>query len=329
MKNSTSPLVIVITGPTASGKTDLAMRLSDTLPVELINMDSAQVYRNMNIGTAKITKEERQKYPHHLMDIISPEDSYSVAQFVRDVNELIPQIIQRGNIPVLVGGTPLYYKALLDGLADLPSANEELRAELNTVIATQGHQVLKDELAKIDPQLASQIQGNDSQRLVRFVEIARLTGKAPSMLFALQNEKKSIQKYNFFHICFFPEDRQWLHNRIEKRFQIMLENGFIDEVIALREKYTLSLDNPSMRCAGYRQVWEYLEGKYDNLPKKKNGKPTNTALEELRDRGVFSTRQLAKRQLTWLRKLPADITIVNPEEIDFSYIQEKLKVLIN
>lgn len=312
------PLIIAVTGPTAAGKTDLAMRLTEHFPIELINMDSAQVYRDMDIGTAKISEQEQRQYPHHLMDIVSPEDSYSAAQFVDDVHQLTPEIYARGKIPLVVGGTILYYKALTEGLADLPDADDALRQELRAVIAEQGHQPLHDELAAIDPTLAAQIQGKDTQRLVRFVEIARLTGKAPSALFAKQQAQPS--PYRFFHIAFFPTDRAWLHQRIEQRFDIMMSMGLVDEVKKLQKKYQLDPTLPSMRCAGYRQVWDYLAGAYDDLPPRKNNKPNNTPLEEMRDRGVFATRQLAKRQLTWLRKIPADITITDPENYDMASI---------
>lgn len=305
------PLILAVTGPTAAGKTDLAMQLSRHLPIELINMDSAQIYRDMDIGTAKISEQEQRDYPHHLMNILSPEESYSAAQFVEDVNELVPLINARGRVPLLVGGTILYYKALIDGLADLPPADYALREELRNIVAEQGHQVLRDELARTDPELAAQVQGKDTQRLVRFVEIARLTGRAPSELFAEQKNTAKKPPFRFFHIAFFPTDRAWLHARIERRFDAMLAEGLVDEVKYLRQNYALRPDMPSMRCAGYRQVWDYLHGEYDHLPPNKNNKHTNTAYQEMRDRGVFATRQLAKRQLTWLRKIPADITIDN------------------
>lgn len=325
MVKDTRPLILAVTGPTAAGKTDLAMTLSRHFPIELINMDSAQIYRGMDIGTAKISTQEQRDYPHHLMDILSPEDSYSAAQFVEDVHALVPQINARGHVPLLVGGTILYYKALLDGLADLPTADHALREELRSIIAEHGHQALRDELARIDPELAAQVQGKDSQRLVRFVEIARLTGRAPSQLFAAQKNAAKKSPFRFFHIAFFPADRAWLHARIERRFDAMLADGLLDEVRHLRQTYALRPDLPSMRCAGYRQVWDYLQGAYDDLPPNKNNKPTNTAYQEMRDRGVFATRQLAKRQLTWLRKIPADISIDDAEQIDIGDIIRRVR----
>lgn len=322
-----NPLIIAITGPTASGKTNLAIQLAKHFSVELINMDSAQVYRDMNIGTAKISEHEQQQYPHHLMNILTPEQRYSAAQFCRDVSRLVPEIEARGKVPVIVGGTLLYYKALLDGLADLPAADPALRRLLHQEIAEQGYQKLHDELAAIDPELAGKLQGKDTQRLVRFVEIARLTGQAPSRQFRQTTVKPPFQ---FFHLCFFPENRAWLHARIEQRFDQMLEQGLVEEVKQLRETYQLSPDLPSMRCAGYRQVWDYLTGRYEDLSADKNNRAKNTPWQEMRDRGVFATRQLAKRQLTWLRKIPADITLTDPEHYDEALILARLeKVLSN
>lgn len=322
------PLVLAVTGPTAAGKTDLAIELTRHFPIELINMDSAQVYRDMDIGTAKISPAQQRQHPHHLMNILSPQDSYSAAKFVADVRRLVPEIYQRGNMPLLVGGTLLYYKALTDGLADLPAADEALRQSLRAQIATDGHAALQRELAAIDPDLAAKIQGKDSQRLVRFVEIARLTQRPPSELFAEQ-KNNARQPFRFFHIAFFPTDRALLHQRIGQRFDIMLKNGLIEEVKQLRAAYQLDLSNASMRCAGYRQVWEYLDGVYDNLPPRKNNKPQVSAYQILRDRGIFATRQLAKRQLTWLRKIPADITITDTRHISEQDIINSIERLLN
>lgn len=317
--------LIAVTGPTAAGKTQLAIELSQQFPIELINMDSAQIYRDMDIGTAKITAEEQQLYPHHLMNILSPEETYSAANFAADVAQLAAEIQARGHIPLVVGGTILYYRALTEGLADLPAANLSLRAALRAEITANGHQALRDELAAKDPELAAKIQGKDSQRLVRFVEILRLSGKPPSELFAAQQRQQANSPFRHFHIAFFPTDRAWLHERIERRFDMMLAQGLIDEVIALKEKYQLNNSLPSMRCAGYRQVWDYLAGEYDSLPLNKNNKPQNTPYQEMRDRGVFATRQLAKRQLTWLRKTPADMVIETPENYDLAAISASLQ----
>lgn len=295
--------VLVLSGPTAAGKTGLAMALSDSFPIELVNMDSAQLYRHMDIGTAKISKAEQQHYPHHLIDIIEPQQSYSVSEYFDTVNALIDDIHRRGNVPLLVGGTMLYLNALYHGLANLPKADNKLRAELKTILDNEGHAALLSELKQIDAELASKIQGNDTQRLLRFVEIARLTGKPPSYFFSQQQYQPP---YSIYHIAFMPEDRVVLHRRIELRFELMLKQGFIDEVKWLRQHYQLTADMPSMRCVGYRQVWDYLEGQIDYA--------------ELVAKGVAATRQLAKRQYTWLRKLSKDKVITDAEQFDLQAI---------
>ncbi len=329
MPRDDRPLILAVTGPTAAGKTDLAIALTRHFPIELINMDSAQIYRGMDIGTAKISPEEQRQYPHHLMSFLSPEQRYSAAEFVDDVSALAPAIHARGHIPLVVGGTPLYYKALTEGLAALPAADEALRQSLRTLVAKHGHAALRQELARIDPDMAEQVQGNNTQRLIRLVEIARLTGRAPSAIFRQQQQSAPASPFRFFHLCFFPEDRAALHARIALRFEQMLDKGLIDEVKRLRQTHQLSPDLPSMRCAGYRQVWAYLQGDYDDLPATKNNKARNTPYEELRDRGIFATRQLAKRQLTWLRKLPADNYISDAESIDMPTVLEAVSRAID
>ncbi len=328
MPRDERPLILAVTGPTAAGKTDFALALTQHFPIELINMDSAQIYRDMDIGTAKISPEQQRHYPHHLMSFLSPEQRYSAAQFVADVGALVPAIHARGRIPLLVGGTPLYYKALTEGLAPLPPADEGLRQTLRALVAERGHAVLREELARIDPDIAEQVQGNNTQRLIRLVEIARLTGRAPSDIFRQQQQARQMSPFRFFHLCFFPKDRAALHARIARRFAHMLAIGLIDEVKSLRQTYQLTPDLPSMRCAGYRQVWAYLQGDYDNLPTTKNHKPRNTPYEELRDRGIFATRQLAKRQLTWLRKLPADMYIDDAEKINLPAVVEAIEQVV-
>ncbi len=316
--NDKKPLVIVVTGPTASGKTALAIEISKQFQVELINMDSAQVYQEMDIGTAKITKQEQQLYPHHLMDLITPEQVYDTGQFVNDATKLCNQIINKGKIPILVGGTMLYYNALVNGLAKLPSADENIRKELYEIIKQKGHQPLIDELKQIDPKLAGEIQGNNTQRLVRFVEIARITKKAPTQFFA---EQEKPNDFDFFHICIIPE-REILHKRIEKRMKIMLEQGFLKEVEYLRSKYNLSLESSSMRCVGYRQAFLYQDGFYnENLDN--NG---NTPEQEMLDRMIFATRQLAKRQITWLKKFEKDVLISDFREFNFDCLKSKISL---
>lgn len=309
---TSKPTVLVLSGPTAAGKTELATTLVDNFPIELVNMDSAQLYRYMDIGTAKISKAEQQRYPHHLIDIIDPNQSYSVSEYFTAVNNLIASIHQRNKIPLLVGGTLLYLNALYHGLADLPKADEQLRQTLKSILENEGHAALLAELKQIDPELAAKIQGNDSQRLLRFVEIARLTGKPPSYFFAQQNYQPP---YSIYHIAFMPEDRAVLHQRIALRFQQMLNFGFIEEVEWLRQHFNLNAEMPSMRCVGYRQVWDYLENKL--------------SYEELLEKGIAATRQLAKRQYTWLRKLPKDKIITDTKQIDINSIIETLNSKIS
>lgn len=295
--------VIVISGPTAAGKTGLAIELSQHFPIELINMDSAQLYRYMDIGTAKISAAEQQQYPHHLIDIINPDENYSVSAYFQTANTLIKTIHQQNKIPLLVGGTMLYLNALYHGLAELPKADENLRQTLKLKLQNEGHIALLTELKQIDPVLAEKIQGNDTQRLLRFVEIARLTGKAPSYFFNQQNYQPP---YPIFHIAIMPDDRASLHRRIALRFQQMLEAGLIDEVKWLRQNFNLNADMPSMRSVGYRQIWDFLENQLD--------------YEEMTKKGMAATRQLAKRQYTWLRKLPKDHIIEQPNDLNIDLL---------
>ncbi len=279
---------IFILGPTASGKTALAMRLADQFPVELISIDSAQVFRDMNVGTAKPDAATLQRYPHHLIDLISPEESYSAAQFCKDALQAMADITARGNIPLIVGGTMLYYKALTEGLADLPQADLAVRAQIDAEAAAKGWPTLHAELARVDPDTAARLKPNDSQRIQRALEVFRLTGEPMAAIYARQT--REVLPYRRMTIALMPIERAWLHERIAQRFDEMLAQGLVEETVALREKYTLHGDLPSMRCVGYRQVWDMLEQK---IPPR-----------ELRDRGIFATRQFAKRQITWLNSLP-------------------------
>lgn len=277
--------VIAIMGPTASGKTALALALAQSYPIEIISVDSALIYKAMDIGTAKPSKQELAQVPHHLIDILDPLQSYSAADFVCDCKRLVDQIHQRGHLPVLVGGTMMYFHALQQGLADLPSADAKIRAEL-----TQAYQAdssaLHKVLADVDPDAAARIHVNDPQRLIRALEIYKLTGQS---LTALQAKQSSTNwPVNLCKVGLIPQDRAWLHVRIEQRLKIMFEAGFIDEVKMLYQRGDLKADLPSIRCVGYRQVWDYLKGQYD--------------LETAFDKSLVATRQLAKRQLTWLRK---------------------------
>ena len=278
------PPAILIMGPTASGKTAVAMALADRFPVELISVDSAQVFIDMDVGTAKPDRATLARYPHRLIDLITPEESYSAARFRADALTAMAEITAAGKVPVLVGGTMMYYRALLHGLADLPQADAALRAEIDAEAAAEGWPAMHAKLARLDPATAARLHPTDSQRLQRALEICRLTGRPMSELLAESEKQKP--PYDLLQIGLLPSDRATLHQRIARRFDEMLLAGLDDEVRRLREKYDLNLNLPSMRCVGYRQTWEMQEGL---IPKR-----------EWRDRGVFATRQLAKRQITWL-----------------------------
>ena len=278
------PPAILLMGPTASGKTAVAMALADRFPVELVSVDSAQVFRDMDVGTAKPDRATLARYPHRLIDLISPEESYSAARFCTDALAAMAEITAAGKVPLLVGGTMLYFRALLHGLADLPQADAALRAEIDAEAAAEGWPALHAKLAVFDPSTAARLHPTDSQRLQRAVEIYRLTGRPMSALLAESEQLRPA--YDFLSIGLLPADRAVLHARIARRFDEMLLAGLDEEVRQLRAKYALNLNLPSMRCVGYRQTWESQEG---IIPHK-----------ELRDRGIFATRQLAKRQITWL-----------------------------
>jgi tRNA dimethylallyltransferase len=282
-------------GPTAAGKTDLALDLARTLPCELISVDSALIYRGMDIGTAKPDRATLAEFPHRLIDIRDPAESYSAAEFRADALAAMAEITARGRIPLLVGGTMLYYKALLEGLADMPSADPEVRAELEARAARDGWEALHRELAALDPESAARIHPNDPQRLTRALEVYKVSGLTMTehrQRQAAQNLAGSAQgkahlPYNVAHLAIAPAQRQVLHERIAKRFQLMLEQGFIDEVEALHGRSDLHAGLPSIRSVGYRQAWDYLEG--------------DLSRSEMEERGIIATRQLAKRQFTWLR----------------------------
>lgn len=285
---SAKPLVVSIMGPTASGKTAAALAIAERIPAEIISVDSALVYREMDIGTAKPTPEELAQVPHHLIDILDPLESYSVMQFRQDAIRLAAEIHARGKLPLLVGGTMLYFKGLKDGLDALPQADAALRAELDAEAATIGSPAMHAKLAALDPVTAERLKPNDSQRIQRALEIIALTGQPMSALLA--QAPKTELPFTLLPIALEPSDRSVLHTRIATRFDAMLKGGaLLDEVKALRARGDLHLGLPSMRCVGYRQSWEYLDGAY--------------GLSELRERGIAATRQLAKRQLTWLRSM--------------------------
>jgi len=278
------PLAIFLMGPTASGKTDLAIQLRQHLPVEVISVDSALIYRGMDIGTAKPSKAELALAPHRLIDICDPAESYSAANFRTDALREMQEISAQGKIPLLVGGTMLYYKALLEGLSPLPSADEKVRSEIEAKAALIGWGGLHQELSKIDPISAQRINPNDSQRINRALEVFYLTGKTLTELTA---QKGEALPYNILQFAIAPEQREVLHLRIEQRFHKMIELGFQQEVEKLYRRPDLNENLPSIRCVGYRQMWEYLRGDYDH--------------DEMVFRGICATRQLAKRQITWLR----------------------------
>ncbi|SAK65797.1 tRNA delta(2)-isopentenylpyrophosphate transferase [Caballeronia calidae] len=294
MSDSALPVACLL-GPTASGKTAAALAFAARHPVEIVSVDSALVYREMDIGTAKPSAAERAAAPHHLIDIIDPADTYSAAQFRADALRLVGEIVARGNVPLLVGGTMLYYKALTQGLNDLPGADADVRAALDADAARDGWPALHARLAAVDPATAARLAPNDSQRIQRALEIFMLSGQPMSALLAAPRSQDADAPYRFVPVALEPSDRAVLHARIAARFDAMLAHGFIDEVRALRARGDLNLSMPSMRCVGYRQAWEYLDGA--------------TNYDDMRDKGVFATRQLCKRQLTWLRAMPERIVV--------------------
>ena len=285
------PPAIFLMGPTASGKTDLALQLADKLPCDIISVDSALVYKEMDIGTAKPSKETLTQYPHVLVDILDPLEAYSAADFSKDALLAMEQSTQQGRIPILVGGTMLYYKALIEGLATLPSADPIIREKLELQVKNEGVIALHNELQKIDPISAKRIHQNDPQRLIRALEVYLITGKTLSTHYQQQNETKKEYNHNLpytiVQFAIAPVERYILHQRIEQRFKAMLQQGFIEEVLALKARGDLHAELPSMRAVGYRQVWDFLSGKLD--------------FENMQERGIIATRQLAKRQFTWLR----------------------------
>lgn len=292
----TTPPCWAIAGPTASGKTALSLAIAQRWPVEIISVDSALVYRGMDIGTAKPSAHELAQVPHHLIDIRDPLHAYSAADFVRDATVLITDIQARGRMPLLVGGTLLYFKALMEGLSDMPTANPAVRADIDARAQAQGWPALHAELAAIDPTTAQRLAPNDSQRIARALEVFAISGRPLSEWHAESRHHTSPLSPERL-IALEPSDRAWLHTRIAQRFETMIEQGLVDEVRGLRARGDLHPDLPSMRCVGYRQCWDMLDGCRDQ--------PQASDLDKLRETGVSATRQLAKRQLTWLRSMPA------------------------
>lgn len=317
--------VICLIAPTASGKTALAYELYDTGNYYLISVDSALIYRDMNIGTAKPTVEELQRYPHALVDIINPDETYSVAQFVNDVKREIDFAHSINKMPLLVGGTMMYYMALLDGMNDIPATLPETRQQVNAMIAEQGIDNVHHFLRQIDPILGNKLKENDSQRIGRAVEVFLQTGKPLSEWQALPNQALADNPCQEWQIFAVMPDRAWLHDRIDKRLQIMWQQGFLQEVIALKQKYVLHADMPSMRCVGYRQAWDFLlqverflptdivqsceKNQQDclnlvtNLLTNNHRSMIENYRQTMENQALYATRQLAKRQYTWIRKL--------------------------
>lgn len=302
--------VICLMGPTASGKTDLAVKLTRDFPMEIISVDSAMVYRTMDIGTAKPDPALLKNVPHRLIDIRDPKDAYSAAQFRHDALEAIREILQQKKIPLLVGGTMLYFRALQKGLSDLPSADAAVRKKIMEKALMLGWDHMHDYLKTIDPVAAKRIHPNDSQRIQRALEVYELTGK----VLTVWQEKTNPQcvEYSFYNLAIGPTDRAILHARIAARFKQMLNDGLVDEVKKLFARGDLTLATPAIRSVGYRQVWEYLLGHYTD--------------EEIEERGIIATRQLAKRQLTWLRSWP-DVKWFDSEAIDlYEQVKKYLEI---
>lgn len=295
--NSAEPYAIALMGPTASGKTDLAIELSERLNGEIISVDSALIYRGMDIGTAKPDRDTLQRYPHHLVDICDPAESYSAGQFCKDALNVIESILAKGKVPILVGGTMMYFKSLLRGIAVLPQADENIRAQILAEAAQEGWLKLHQQLQQIDAESAAKINPNDQQRIQRALEVFHLTGKPLSQLLAEQAAVSLPCQFHSFALM--TDDRAWLHQRIALRFDLMLKQGFEQEVLALYQRGDLHVDMPSIRCVGYRQMWGYLDGEY--------------GFDEMRDKGIAATRQLAKRQITWLRSWP-DLNLVDAKQ---------------
>ncbi len=316
MANSAPPPAILLMGPTASGKTAVAVQLASTLPCEIISVDSALVYKGMDIGTAKPDAATLARAPHHLINIIEPHESYSAARFRDDALALMREITERGNIPLLVGGTMLYFKSLVEGLNDLPEADSTVRLIIETMAEEEGWPAVHEKLRKVDPETAARLEPNDSQRVQRALEIFYITGK--SMTDLLKKPKYVYFPYTPIRIALLPSDRAALHDRIALRFEQMLEAGLVDELRQLRDEYALEPDTPSMRCVGYRQAWDFLNERISRA--------------ELLEQGIAATRQLAKRQLTWLRSTENltefDCLTENVGDLVLEYIRQELEAMV-
>lgn len=299
MKTTGAPLIPVLLGPTASGKSALALKLAERCGLEIVSVDSAQVYIGMDIGTAKPSAAERARVRHHLIDLVPPDAAYSAARFAEDVRAVLHEILARGGKPFLVGGTMLYYRALAEGLSDLPAASPATRLAIDREAAERGWPALHAELARIDAQTAARINPEDRQRIQRALEVYRLTGEPLSRL---QGRRAGNQEFRFREFLLLPEDRALLHQRIAVRLEAMFAAGLVAEVRGLRERHPLRREHPSMRAVGYRQAWEYLEGQ--------------SSESEMRARALYATRQLAKRQITWARSLAGEVLIPLAKETE-------------
>jgi len=299
MSGLSTPRAILLMGPTATGKTDFAMSLAERFPVEIVSVDSAQIYRQLNVGTAKPDTRMRERVPHHLIDILDPTEAYSAGEFCSDASRIVDQITQRGHIPLLVGGTMLYFHALRKGLSALPRADPEIRRQIYERARGRGWPALHAELASVDSVSASRIKTNDAQRIQRALEVFYVTGIALST--HLTEAPPPQHSHRLLPLALQPSNRKTLHERIARRFDEMLSNGLVEELAELRSKFFLHDRLNSMRCVGYRQAWEHLEGQISR--------------DTLREKGIAATRQLAKRQITWLRSM-ADLNIFDPFATD-------------
>ncbi len=300
--------VLCIMGPTASGKTALAIETAKALNGEVVSVDSALIYKDMNIGTAKPNEHEQDGIHHHLLDILTPEQSYSVADFIRDANKAILSILDKGKLPILAGGTMMYFNALVNGINELPPADKKAREQISLMT----NQEIHHKLEQVDPISAKRINVGDTQRLTRALEVYLSSGKN---LTHWQNKEKSLLGFDYLQFSIMPKERSTLHELIEKRFDIMLAQGFVDEVSMLLNKYSLDPDMPSMRSVGYRQIWQFLRGELSN--------------KDMRERGIIATRQLAKRQVTWLRNWQDITTLISYDDENLKRVIQKVGATSN
>jgi len=312
MSDITVPPAIFLMGPTASGKTELAVQLAQKIDAEIISVDSALVFKGMDIGTAKPTEQERQSIPHHLIDILDPAEAYSTGRFRKSALQLMNDITQRGKIPILTGGTMLYFNSLFNGLAELPEAQPEIREKLDNELACNGKKAMHERLKAIDPESAERIHPNDPQRMQRALEVYEISGK-PLTQFFRESQQNTIP-FKSIKLIVAPEQRKQLHIKIEERFRLMVEKGLVDEVEALYNRGDLTVDLPAIRAVGYRQTWSYLEGEYN--------------LDMMIEKGIIATRQLAKRQFTWLRREGDAMQFISAEKnlLEKVFSQIKLKL---